>query len=282
LNSNTDDYIGIVYIDNAKNDKDDCDNDDQRGSYNDAYGLNISNMAKAYLTYFAQYMEGISQSSYDVQKTKGDSNLIDDQFTFTLVTDVDVSGDNLLIAAFYDTLFNQICTNGWTENDKVNDEEYLQEMLKNGAMYISTLSDDGFYYQGSYSTNTYIKEVTDEEAIAQAEQKYNREKNKINYKGFLSIIEGEQVPLNLKWLNEIADKKFSKELRYEKSLHYPIEKVLICEGITEETLLPVFGKICGFDFDKNGIHVISAGGKNQVVKTFYKLSSELKIPIFSA
>ena len=105
-------------------------------------------------------------------------------------------------------------------------------------------------------------------------------KNKINYKGFLSIIEGEQVPLNLKWLNEIADKKFSKELRYEKSLHYPIEKVLICEGITEETLLPVFGKICGFDFDKNGIHVISAGGKNQVVKTFYKLSSELKIPIF--
>lgn len=182
LNSNTDDYIGIVYIDNAKNDKDDCDNDDQRGSYNDAYGLNISNMAKAYLTYFAQYMEGISQSSYDVQKTKGESNLIDDQFTFTLVTDVDVSGDNLLIAAFYDTLFNQICTNGWTENDKVNDEEYLQEMLKNGAMYISTLSDDGFYYQGSYSTNTYIKEVTDEEAIAQAEQKYNREKNKINYK----------------------------------------------------------------------------------------------------
>lgn len=55
-------------------------------------------------------------------------------------------------------------------------------MLKNGAMYISTLSDDGFYYQGNYSTNTYIKEVTDEEAIAQAEQKYNREKNKINYK----------------------------------------------------------------------------------------------------
>ena len=46
----SDNQEGIVYIDNAKNDKDDCDNDDQRGSYNDAYGLNISNMAKAYLT----------------------------------------------------------------------------------------------------------------------------------------------------------------------------------------------------------------------------------------
>lgn len=173
LDRNTDDYMGIVYADNYDQDSADC---------NDGYGLNISNMAKAYLTYFAQYMEGISTSLYNVDKTKAGSNLIDDQFTFTLVTDVDVSGDNLLTAAFYDTLFNQICLNGWTENDKVNDNKYLEEMLKNGAMYISTLSDDGFYYQGNYSTNTYIKEVTDEEAIAKAEANYSREKNKINYK----------------------------------------------------------------------------------------------------
>lgn len=177
LHGNTDDYMGIVYIDNA------CDElDDKKNEWNDGFGLNISNMAKAYLTYFAQYMEGISESTYHVDKTKDASNLIDDQFTFTLVTDVDVSGDDLLIAAFYDTLFNQICTNGWTENDRVTDPKYMQEMLKNGAMYISTLSDDGFYYQGNYGVNTYIKEVSDEEAIAQAEAKYSREKNKINYK----------------------------------------------------------------------------------------------------
>lgn len=170
INNETDDYIGTVVEQNSGDD------------YNDGYGLNISNMAKAYLTYFAQYMEGISESTYKVENTKAASNLIDDMFQFTLVTDVDTSGDNLLIAAFYDTLFNQICTQGWTENDKVNDNDYLEEMLKNGAMYVSTLSDDGFYYQGNYGTNSFIKEVTDEEAIAQAEQKYNREKNKINYK----------------------------------------------------------------------------------------------------
>ena len=139
-------------------------------------------MFNAYLTYFAQYMEGIGDSSYEVNKTKTSSNLIDDMFVFTMVTDVDTSGDNLLIAAFYDTLFNQICSKGWTENDKVNDNEYLQESLKNGNMYISTLADDGYYYQGNYATNRYIKEITDEEAVAQAEAKYNREKEKLSYK----------------------------------------------------------------------------------------------------
>ena len=147
-----------------------------------AVTINISTMFKAYLTYFAQYMEGIGDSSYEVNKTKTSSNLIDDMFTFTIVTDVDTSGYNLLIAAYYDTLFNQICSKGWTENDKVNDNEYLHESLKNGNMYISTLADDGYYYQGNYATNNYIKEITDEESIAQAEAKYNREKEKLSYK----------------------------------------------------------------------------------------------------
>ena len=33
-------------------------------------------------------------------------------------------------------------------------------------------------------------------------------------------------------------------------------------------------------FDRNGIHIISAGGKNQVVKTYYELADSLKLPIF--
>ena len=185
--ADVDGHIGIVYIQNASSPGDD--------EYNDGYGLNLSNMVKAYLTYFAQYMEGIDTSSYKVDdndrynsgrsedgRTVADSNLIDDMFMFTIVTDVDTSGDNLLIAAFWDALFNQICAKGWVENINVKDDRYLQESFKNGNMYISTLSDDGFYYQGNYATNTFIKEVTDEEGIAQAEARYAREKAKINNK----------------------------------------------------------------------------------------------------
>lgn len=171
------DVVGINGLYNHDNDGRN-DNDDRRSFAT----INISTMFKAYLTYFAQYMEGLDETTYEVNKTKTSSNLIDDMFTFTIVTSVDTSGDNLLIAAFYDTLFNQICTKGWTENDKVNDQDYLHESLKNSNMYISTIADDGYYYQGNYATHRYIKEVTDEEAVAQAEAKYNREKEKINYK----------------------------------------------------------------------------------------------------
>lgn len=175
IDKNVNNYVGIVYAEN-------CGNENEGGWTRDTYGLNISYMAQAYLTYFAQYMEGISNSDYCVEKLREQSNFVDDMFTFTYVTDVDTSGDNLLVAGFYDALFNQICLNGWTENDKISDNEYLEEMLKSGAMYMSTLADDGYYYQGNYSTNTYVKEVTDEEAVAQAEAKYNREKQKINAK----------------------------------------------------------------------------------------------------
>lgn len=106
-------------------------------------------------------------------------------------------------------------------------------------------------------------------------------KNKINYKGFLNILEDNtNLPINLQWLKALDFGVEQVKNREEKSLHFPIEKLIICEGITEETLLPEFAKIHGYDFDKNGIHVISAGGKNQVVKTFYQLSETLKIPIF--
>ena len=171
------DWIGLGGLYNHDNDG--GSDDDGEVSY---VTINLSNMFNAYLTYFAQYMEGIDTSTYEVNDKKSNSNLIDDMFTFTIVTDVDTSGDNLLIAAFWDTLFNQICTKGWTENENVNNQDYLQESLKNGSMYISSLADDGYYYQGNYATHTYIQEVTDEEGIAQAEARYNREKSKINTK----------------------------------------------------------------------------------------------------
>lgn len=163
-------YVGYVSEGNGKD------------KYNDGYGINMSYMSQAYMTYIAMYMEGISNSIYNVDALKEQCNFVDDFFQFTIITGADTTGNNMQIAGFYDALFNQICMKGWVENDKVNDQEYVQEMLKDGAMYISSIADDGFYYQDNYSTNTYIKEVTDETKVAQAEAKYNREKEKINYK----------------------------------------------------------------------------------------------------
>ena len=72
--------------------------------------------------------------------------------------------------------------NGWTENNNVTNNEYLQQMLQSGMMFISKMKDDNFYYQGNYATDTYIKEIADETKVAYAESKYNTEKAKLNAK----------------------------------------------------------------------------------------------------
>lgn len=104
-------------------------------------------------------------------------------------------------------------------------------------------------------------------------------KNKINYKACLDFIT-EDSPVNLKWLNFLETSTNLQESRFKYNLKFPIEKVIIAEGATEETLLPEFAKLCNYDFEKEGIYVISAGGKNQVVKLYYSLVETLKLPIF--
>lgn len=168
----------------------------QQGWHDDGYdrgtaGLNLNNVAKSFLTYFADYMNGISKTDkngievFDVNIGHiSESHLATDNFTFmyNLKTGKDVSSDDLGQATFYDTLFNQICADGWTENNRIEENDYLREMLQSGMQHISKVKDDGYYYQGNYATDSYIKEVADETAIAQAEARYSTEKAKLNAK----------------------------------------------------------------------------------------------------
>lgn len=105
--------------------------------------------------------------------------------------------------------------------------------------------------------------------------------NKLDYKSAIKLLNNTEA-LNLKWLMSLNknDTNTNKSERQEKGFLFPIESVVIVEGITEEILLPQFAKILGFDLLKNGIKIIPAGGKNQVVKLYYSLSEELKLPIF--
>ena len=96
--------------------------------------------------------------------------------------------------------------------------------------------------------------------------------NRINYKEILKLLP-DNVPENLKYLKILNGENIPKGL-------YPIKKIILCEGITEEILLPEFAKICNYNLKEHGIYIISAGGKNQVVKYFYEFAECLKIPIF--
>ena len=184
VTQNSKDYIGFYFVGSNKGGGDDG-NDHATGA------INLNNIAKAFLTYFADFMNGVAKTDiygnelFNVEVGKNTLSRLapdDNVFEYTWRVGTDVSSDALGQATFYDALFNQICANGWVENNNVNDNEYLQHMLQNGMMFLTSVKDDGYYYQGNYSTHTYVKEVADESKIAQAEAKYNTEKAKLNAK----------------------------------------------------------------------------------------------------
>lgn len=162
------------------------------------------------------------------------------------------------------------------ELDKLNYSE-----LKNFAEYIINFSLEqlGYSTESDFSINEYLYEY--ENSVFKLDE--NTQillQNKINYSAFVKLLKEENNPQNLRWLKAISEKQNIEQARKEKGLKFPIEEVLIVEGATEETLLPEFARKCGFDFDKEGIYILSAGGKNQVVKLYYALVEKLKLPIF--
>ena len=103
-------------------------------------------------------------------------------------------------------MFNQICANGWTENDLVGEEENLKNMLKNGTLFTSTLSEmDGNFYQGPYTSNNFIAEVADEDAIARAEAEYKTKQLQLSAKEEELDIDLQQVDAELSALTTEYD-----------------------------------------------------------------------------
>ena len=181
----------------------------------------------------------------------------------------------------YLRVFRDILTNNLISPKfkKTELEEMDFEELKNWAEFVLNYSLEkmGKKLDKDYIINQKLYDY-EKSVFIFSEEVEKLLKNKINYKECLSLID-ENSPKNLQWL-KILSQGDDVKIRQEKALRFPIEKVIIAEGATEETLLPEFGKHCGFDFDKEGIYVLSAGGKNQVVKLYYSLSEVLRLPIF--
>lgn len=101
-------------------------------------------------------------------------------------------------------------------------------------------------------------------------------------KPVLSSLVFENVSSNLKFLIKSANLTSETEItecRQINALKFPIRKLVIVEGITEEILLPVFAKKVGYDFDKLGIYISGAGGKSKSPSLYFKLKNNLKIPV---
>ena len=149
---------------------------------NSSIAINLSNLVAAYLTYFELCYNGF-ESNYNVGATVDSSYFVTDDPNYNyLMTNNDEASENLIYADFYMQLYNNICHNGWTECDDIDDNTYLQNALKNGTYFITSLNTDGYFYQGRYNEIDCIVEVEDSTAIAEAEAEFNAEKTKLTYR----------------------------------------------------------------------------------------------------
>lgn len=181
------------------------------------------------------------------------------------------------LRVFTDILVNNLIS---PKMKKTEIEETDYKKITELAEYIinSSLEKLGISIQNSGKINEKLKQYENLVFVLESSCEKLLDNN-INYDGILELL-GKTCVKNLQWLTSLSSDSDPVALRELHSLKFPISTVLICEGITEETLLPEFAKLMDFDFDKNGIFILSAGGKNQVVKTFYKLVECLKLPIF--
>lgn len=181
------------------------------------------------------------------------------------------------LRVFTDILVNNLIS---PKMKKTEIEETDYKKITELAEYIinSSLEKLGISIQNSGKINEKLKQYENLVFVLESSCEKLLDNN-INYDGISELL-GKTCVKNLQWLKSLSSDSDPVALRELHSLKFPISTVLICEGITEETLLPEFAKLMDFDFDKNGIFILSAGGKNQVVKTFYKLVECLKLPIF--
>jgi len=178
---------------------------------------------------------------------------------------------------FFDVLTAHLISPKYKKHDLENMDSVLlrdlaQEVINYSINSLGLREDDDYLInQRLYDYEKSVFKLNNETKILL--------KNKIKYSSLIELIDDDCVK-NLRWLKAL---QYATDIEHERniySLRYPVKKVVIAEGATEETLLPEFAKRCGYDFDKEGIYILSAGGKNQVVKLYYTLADILKLPIF--
>ena len=106
--------------------------------------------------------------------------------------------------------------------------------------------------------------------------------SKIIIEPILKELDYDNSSCNLKYLIKTYMAKSNEEIWdivNRENLKFPIRKLLIVEGITEENLLPEFANKLNLNFDKYGIFVLGAGGKSKSPSLYLELRDKLKIPV---
>ena len=168
--------------------------------------VSLSNMMSAFLTYFDNSLNG-GTSDYVVGKTVETSAFVTDNKSYYYIgqDDVNAPKTNEKLADFYDEVYNNICEHGWREDASLDDDEYLESVIKDGRYSLSSLNNDGYYYQTRYNETGYMVEVTDNDAISRAEADYTAKKAELTYKEDSMDMKSKKLDAEISSLNTEYD-----------------------------------------------------------------------------
>ena len=179
---------------------------------NNVSSVSLTNMLKSFLTNFAVAIEGFDCGYYVTENDKNKSTYVTDDIGYQFLIKNDntsIDEKDVLMADFYNQLYNNLCVSGAStdvnKQQQVTDKSYLSNAIKNGQLFISSLNNDGYFYQGAYTLNGHVAEVADEDAIAQAEAEYNVIKNKLNYKEETLELDMKNIDTELSSLTTVYD-----------------------------------------------------------------------------
>ena len=157
--------------------------------YENKIGANSSDNQITYLdtsdSDYRDYMN--AKAAYDAAKSAYNTALSDNTGLLTAEEEQKI--------AYYDAMFSTIAEQGWVYNSKINDPEYLNEMLQNNLFTLTTVEnteqydarENAYVNKKIYTTNfaancSKLICVTDTEAQEEATTKYEYEKAIINEK----------------------------------------------------------------------------------------------------
>jgi putative ATP-dependent endonuclease of OLD family len=93
------------------------------------------------------------------------------------------------------------------------------------------------------------------------------------------FIEDLKIRWGIQATNESVRERFRNAFNPRRNEGFFSKKIIIVEGETEEYALPIYADALDYNFDSNGISVISASGKNEIDRLF-RVFNEFKIPSY--
>lgn len=164
-----------------------------------SWALSFSNLTEGFMSEFIDGLEDNANNCLITKNANTSNYITDDGGHLYTVNTLDKDDPGLWEQEFYSVIFNNLCTQGFYQNDQLEEKNYLEGALKNGNLFILSKSADNYYYQTRYNQvyGDHVSTEIDQTAVTIAERQYSYIKSKLSMKEERIEVEQKNVDAEL-------------------------------------------------------------------------------------